>query len=95
VAVQELQPTLLTTLTRLRHVEDLQPATSLFQETISGMDFLHAQLYSLQRQLAFVSIDPINWKLYVQAFSWTVALFESYLLCVYSSVLTSLFDLME
>jgi len=44
------------------------------------MDFLHTQLSTIQRQLAFVSVDPIDWKLYVQAFSWTVALFESYLL---------------
>ncbi|KAG5650064.1 hypothetical protein H0H81_000899 [Sphagnurus paluster] len=44
------------------------------------MDLLHTGLSSVQRQLAFVSTDPIDWKLYVQAFSWTVTLFESYLL---------------
>ncbi|RDB21780.1 CAAX prenyl protease 1 [Hypsizygus marmoreus] len=43
------------------------------------MDLLHTQLSNIQRQLAFISTDPINWKLYVQAFSWTVTLFESYL----------------
>jgi hypothetical protein len=90
VAVQKIATT-----TR-RHVEDyLQAivATSSFPKllfAISRMDFLHTQLYSIQRQLAFVSVDPINWKLYVQAFSWTVALFESYLVCVYSSVFPSL-----
>ncbi|KAF9005120.1 peptidase family M48-domain-containing protein [Cyathus striatus] len=44
------------------------------------MDFLHSQLAKIQTQLAFVQTDPIDWKLYVQAFSWTVTLFESYLL---------------
>ncbi|KAI0919502.1 hypothetical protein AcV5_001554 [Taiwanofungus camphoratus] len=44
------------------------------------MDFLHTQLGVLQRQLAFVAVDPIDWKFYVQAFSWGVCLFESYLL---------------
>jgi STE24 endopeptidase len=44
------------------------------------MDLLHHQLLKVQRKLAFVSVDPINWKLYVQGFSWTVTLFESYLL---------------
>jgi len=44
------------------------------------MDFLHAQLEVLQRQLAFVSVEPLDWKLYVQAFTWGVCLFESYLL---------------
>ena len=55
------------------------------------MDVLHAQLSNIQRHLAFVSVEPINWKLYVQAFSWIVALFESYLLCVYLSFLVLLF----
>ncbi|EIW74190.1 hypothetical protein CONPUDRAFT_93981 [Coniophora puteana RWD-64-598 SS2] len=44
------------------------------------MDLLHTQLAVVQRQLAFVATDPIDWKLYVQAFSWTVTFFESYLL---------------
>lgn len=44
------------------------------------MDFLHSQLARIQQQLAFVSVDPIDWKFYVQAISWTVTLFESYLL---------------
>ena len=47
------------------------------------MDILHTQLNTIQRQLAFVSVKEINWKLYVQLFSWSVTLFESYLL--YSS----------
>ncbi|TFK98023.1 peptidase family M48-domain-containing protein [Pterulicium gracile] len=44
------------------------------------MEFLHAQLAVLQRKLSWVSVAPVNWKGYVQAFSWTVTLFESYLL---------------
>ncbi|OCH91553.1 hypothetical protein OBBRIDRAFT_774956 [Obba rivulosa] len=44
------------------------------------MDFLHTQLGALQRQLAFVAVDPIDWKTYVQVSSWAVCLFESYLL---------------
>ncbi|KAJ7915664.1 peptidase family M48-domain-containing protein [Mycena leptocephala] len=44
------------------------------------MDFLHSQLARVQQQLAFVSVDPIDWKFYVQVFSWAVTLFESYLL---------------
>ena len=44
------------------------------------MDLLHSQLSKIQRQLSFVAVDPINWKAYVQYFSWGVTLFESYLL---------------
>jgi STE24 endopeptidase len=44
------------------------------------MDFLHAQLATLQKHLAFVTTDDINWKGYVQGFSWAVTLFETYLL---------------
>lgn len=44
------------------------------------MDFVHAQLAAIQSHLAFVSVDPIDWKTYVQAFSWAVCLFESYLI---------------
>jgi STE24 endopeptidase len=44
------------------------------------MDFLHTQLDAVQKHLAFVATDSINWKGYVQAFSWSVALFETYLL---------------
>ncbi|KIJ91753.1 hypothetical protein K443DRAFT_471063 [Laccaria amethystina LaAM-08-1] len=44
------------------------------------MDILHNQLTNIQRHLAFVATAPINWICYVQVFSWTVALFESYLL---------------
>ena len=45
------------------------------------MDLLHGQLAALQRHLAFVAVDPIDWKFFVQACSWSVCLFESYLLC--------------
>ncbi|EGN97642.1 hypothetical protein SERLA73DRAFT_169922 [Serpula lacrymans var. lacrymans S7.3] len=44
------------------------------------MDVLHTQLAALQHQLDFVATKPIDWKFYVQAFSWGVTLFESYLL---------------
>ncbi|TFK25913.1 metalloendopeptidase [Coprinopsis marcescibilis] len=44
------------------------------------MDFLHNQLAIVQGRLSFVTTDHIDWKLYVQAFSWAVTLFESYLL---------------
>ena len=46
----------------------------------SAMDFLHSQLAKLQKHLAFVQVDPINWKGYVQGFSWSVTLFKTYLL---------------
>jgi len=51
---------------------------------ISHMDVLHTQLYAIQQKLSFVATDPINWKLYVQTFSWVVTLFESYLMYVLS-----------
>ncbi|KAF8552694.1 hypothetical protein OG21DRAFT_1498247 [Imleria badia] len=44
------------------------------------MDLLHTQLTALQDRLSFVATDPIDWKFYVQACSWAVTLFESYLL---------------
>ena len=50
------------------------------------MDILHSQLASLQRHLAFVSVEPIDWKFYVQASSWAFAIFESYLLFVHSTL---------
>ena len=61
------------------------------------MDLLHTQLAALQHRLSFVATDPIDWKFYVQACSWAVTLFESYLLSVplpslsfFFSVLTSI-----
>ena len=44
------------------------------------MDFIHHQVSLVEKQLAFVTTDPIDWKFYVQIFSWAVCLFESYLL---------------
>ncbi|EPS96954.1 hypothetical protein FOMPIDRAFT_1150347 [Fomitopsis schrenkii] len=44
------------------------------------MDLLHAQLALIERRLAFVVVEPLDWKTYVQAFSWAVTLFESYLI---------------
>ncbi|KAI5121524.1 hypothetical protein M0805_002584 [Coniferiporia weirii] len=44
------------------------------------MEFLHSQLAALQHQLSWVSTEPIDWKFYVQSFSWGVCIFESYLL---------------
>ena len=37
----------------------------------SAMDFLHSQLVKLQKHLAFVQVDPINWKGCVQGFPGT------------------------
>lgn len=47
------------------------------------MEFLNAGLDAVQRRLAFVAVEPIDWKLYLQACSWGVCLFESYLLCAF------------
>ncbi|KAJ6589032.1 metalloendopeptidase [Mycena capillaripes] len=44
------------------------------------MNFLNSQLGRVHQQLAFISVDPIDWKFYVQVISWARALFESYLL---------------
>nr|GAT49145.1 predicted protein [Mycena chlorophos] len=44
------------------------------------MDFLHSQLARIQDHLAWVAVEPIDWKFYVQGISWAVTLFESYLL---------------
>jgi len=49
------------------------------------MDLLHTQLAALQHRLSFVATEPIDWKFYVQACSWAVTLFESYLLYAPSS----------
>lgn len=46
------------------------------------MDLLHGFVKNVQRRLAFVSVSPVDWKFYVQSFSWSVTLFESYLLYV-------------
>ena len=46
------------------------------------MDILHAGVTAIERRLAFVAVEPLDWKTYVQAFSWVVTLFESYLMCV-------------
>ena len=45
------------------------------------MDILHSQVNNIQRHLAFVAVDDIDWRFYIQLFSWSVSLFESYLLC--------------
>ena len=57
------------------------------------MEFLHAQLATLQRHLAFVAVDPIDWKFYVQLSSWGICLFESYLLCAIPLVFPQLYNL--
>ncbi|KAJ3550514.1 hypothetical protein NM688_g5060 [Phlebia brevispora] len=44
------------------------------------MEFLNEGLATVQHRLAFVATDPIDWKFYVQVFSWGVCAFESYLL---------------
>ena len=49
----------------------------------TAMDFLRFQLAKLQKHLAFVQVEPVNWKGYVQGFSWGVILYETYLLRQY------------
>ncbi|VDC05236.1 unnamed protein product [Peniophora sp. CBMAI 1063] len=44
------------------------------------MDYLDAGLAAVEKQLAFVKTDPINWQGLVLGFSWAVCIFESYLL---------------
>lgn len=44
------------------------------------MDILHTQLDALEQKLSWVKTEPLDWQLYVQIFSWSVCLFESYLL---------------
>jgi hypothetical protein len=58
-------------------------ATSCFFFATVIMDILHTQLNHIQRHLAFVAVDDIDWRFYVQLSSWSVSLFESYLLCVW------------
>lgn len=53
---------------------------ALYFDNCCKMEFLHSQLDTLQKHLSFVTTDAINWKGYVQAFSWGVTLFETYLL---------------
>lgn len=67
------------------HVTQRQPLFRNFRRSpVSAvpctMDILHTQLATVQKHLAFVTTDAINWKGYVQAFSWGVTLFETYLL---------------
>lgn len=50
------------------------------------MDILHAQLAFIEHRLAFVVVEPLDWKTYVQAFSWAVTLFESYLMYVLANL---------
>ena len=44
------------------------------------MEYLDAGLAGIEKQLAFVKTDPINWQGLVLGFSWAVCIFESYLL---------------
>ncbi|KAH8829254.1 peptidase family M48-domain-containing protein [Flagelloscypha sp. PMI_526] len=44
------------------------------------MDLLNSGLDAVQRQLAFVATDSIDWKHTVLTFSWGICLFESYLI---------------
>ncbi|KAI0710875.1 peptidase family M48-domain-containing protein [Earliella scabrosa] len=44
------------------------------------MDYLNAGLDAVQSRQAWVATDPFDWKLFLQVSSWTVCLFESYLL---------------
>lgn len=48
------------------------------------MDFINSALDEIQRLIAPIALNPsINWKLYVQTFSWSITLFETYLLCAF------------
>lgn len=51
-----------------------------FSGTHIDMEFLHQPLDLVQKQLAWVAVDPVDWKGLVQSFSWGVCLFESYLM---------------
>ena len=44
------------------------------------MGYLNMGLDALQTRLAWVATDSIDWKFYLQVCSWSVCLFESYLL---------------
>lgn len=44
------------------------------------MDFVNSGLDAVQRQLAFVATDSVDWKHHVQFFSWSVCAIESYLI---------------
>jgi len=61
-----------------RHVDN--PCSSFRLEPGIDMDVLHTQLHVIQQKLSFVATESIDWKLYVQVFSWAVTLFESYLM---------------
>jgi hypothetical protein len=46
------------------------------------MEYLDGGLAAIERRLAFVETEPIDWRQLVLAFSWGVCIFESYLLFV-------------
>ena len=58
------------------------PNINTFFTDWQRMDILHSALAAIQSRLSWVSVVPVNWKFYVQSFSWGVCIFESYLLCV-------------
>lgn len=43
-------------------------------------DLLYTPVAAIQQQLSWVSTDPLPWKQFVIAVSWTVSGFETYLL---------------
>lgn len=48
--------------------------------TSTTMDALHTQLARIERELAWVQTEPIDWKFLVQCFTWSVTAWELYLL---------------
>ena len=61
-------------------VSSFKVASARLHTQVGDMDILHVQLAAIQRKLAFVQVDPIDWKKSVLVFSWGICLFESYLL---------------
>lgn len=51
-----------------------------FNTHVDAMDALHYQLQRIEKQLAWVQTEPIDWKLLVQCFTWAVTCWELYLL---------------
>lgn len=46
----------------------------------NALDLLNTGLDAVQARLAWVATDAVDWKFYLQVCSWSVCLFESYLL---------------
>ena len=69
----------------VRQIDATRRQRALLSNTHDGdidkMDILHTQLLlPIERQLAWVQTEPIDWKFLVQCFTWTVTGWELYLL---------------